>query len=311
LERVKALQRNASAAAADQEAYRPELITDEEPRYLRRQKPVEIRRKKFSGKAWPSYRRTLVWVFAGAAVVTTGLFATRYLLYSPQMLLLKPDQIEVSGNSIVQREEIVKLFVHDRERSVVRIPLETRRSQIEELSWVQEANVQRILPNHLRVQIVERTPVAFFRNGTELTLIDAHGVLLDRPEGEDFHFPIVTGLSESMPREEREKRMGTYTEFMKDVDLVRSGSSDRISEIELGNPRDLRAVLTGLGGGQDAQAVTVHFGREDFTGKYRMLVENFAQWQANAGKVQSIDLQYSRQVVVNPDNSVVAASKKR
>jgi cell division protein FtsQ len=311
LERVKPLQRNASTAAADQEAYRPELITDEEPRYLRRQKPVEIRRKKFSGKAWPSYRRTIVWVFAGAAAVTAGVFAARYLLYSPQMLLLKPDQIEVAGNNIVQREEIVKLFVHDRERSVVRIPLDTRRSQIEELSWVQEANVQRILPNHLRVQIVERTPVAFFRNGTELTLIDAHGVLLDRPEGEDFHFPIVTGLAESMPREEREKRMGIYTEFMKDIDLVRPGSSDRVSEIELGNPRDLRAVLTGLGGGQDADAVTVHFGREDFTGKYRMLVENFAQWQANAGKVQSIDLQYSRQVVVNPDNSVVAAAKKK
>jgi cell division protein FtsQ len=311
LERVKPLQRNASTAAADQEAYRPELITDEEPRYLRRQKPVEIRRKKFGGKAWPSYRRTIVWVFAGAAMVTTGSFATRYLLYSPQMLLLKPDQIEVSGNKIVQREEIVKLFVHDRERSVVRIPLDARRSQIEELSWVQEANVQRILPNHLRIQIVERTPVAFFRNGTELTLIDAPGVLLDRPDGEDFHFPIVTGLSESMSREEREKRMGTYTEFMKDIDLVRPGASDRVSEIELGNPRDLRAVLTGLGGGQDAEAVTVHFGREDFTGKYRMLVENFAQWQANAGKVQSIDLQYSRQVVVNPDNSVVAAKKTR
>jgi len=27
---------------------------DDEPRYLRRQKPVEIRRKKFSGRGWPS-----------------------------------------------------------------------------------------------------------------------------------------------------------------------------------------------------------------------------------------------------------------
>jgi cell division protein FtsQ len=311
LERLKPLQRNGSAAAADQETYRPELVTDEEPRYLRRQKPVEIRRKKFSGKAWPSYRRTMVWVFAGAAVIGAGVFATRYLLYSPQMLLLKPDQVEISGNNIVQRDEVLKLFVRDRGRSVVRIPLDTRRSQIEELSWVEEANVQRILPNRVRVRIVERTPVAFFKNGTELTLIDGHGVLLDRPEGEDFHFPIVTGLSENMPREERERRMATYTEFLKDIDLVRSGSSDRVSELELGNPRDVRAVLTGLGGAQDAQAVTVHFGHDDFTGKYRILVENFAQWQASAGTVQSIDLQYARQVVVNPDTSMSAAKKKR
>ncbi len=99
--------------------------------------------------------------------------------------------------------------------------------EIEELPWVEEASVQRILPNRMRVFITERTPIAFFRNGTELTLIDAHGVLLDRPEGEDFHFPIVTGLSESLPREERERRMQTYQEFMKDVDLVKPGSSDQ------------------------------------------------------------------------------------
>jgi cell division protein FtsQ len=182
--------------------------------------------------------------------------------------------------------------------------------EIEELPWVEEASVQRILPNRVRVFITERTPIAFFRNGTELTLVDAHGVLLDRPEGEDFHFPIVTGLSESLPREERERRMQTYQEFMKDVDLVKPGSSDQISELDLSNPRDLRVVMAGLGGNTDAHAVTVHFGQTDFTGKFRMLVENFAQWQANSGTVHSIDLQYSRQVVVNPDTSTTAAKNR-
>jgi cell division protein FtsQ len=310
LERLKPIERNSSAAAADQEAYRPELVSDEEPRYLRRQKPVEIRRKKFSGKTWPFYRRLFVGAVLVAIGTTATVYAVRFALYSPQMLLLKPDQIEVSGNHIVPREEIQKLFVHDRNRSVLRIPLDTRRAQIKELAWVEEASVQRILPNRLRIEVTERTPIAFLRNGSELVLVDAHGVLLDRPDGEDFHFPIVTGLSESMPREEREKRMQTYQEFLKDIELVRPGSSDRVSELDLGNPRDLRAVLTRLGSGDAAQAVTVHFGQNDFTGKYRMLVENFAQWQANAGRVQSIDLQYSRQVVVNPDTSVSAVKEK-
>jgi cell division protein FtsQ len=310
------MQRNAAAAAADQEAYRPELIADEEPRYLRRQKPVEIRRKKLGGKAWPFYRRVFLWVAVGGAMATAGTYAVRYVLYSPQMLLLKPDQIDVSGNHNVQREEILKLFVKDRNRSVLRVPLDIRRAELQELPWVEEVSLQRILPNRLRVEITERTPVAFFRNGTELTLVDAHGVLLDRPEGEDFHFPIVTGLSESMPREEREKRMQTYQEFMKDVDIVKPGSSDNVSEMDLGNSRDLKAVMVGLSAGDRKQAVTVHFGQSDFTGKYKTLVDNFAQWQANAGRVQSIDLQYSRQVVVNPDTDAPApreemASRRR
>jgi cell division protein FtsQ len=311
LERLKPMLRNASAAAAaEQETYRPELVTEDEPRYLRRQKPVEIRRKKFSRKTWPFYRRVLVGTIVGGVFVATVGFAARYLLYSPQMLLLKPDQIDVQGNRFVGKEDVQKLFVHDRNRSVLRIPLDVRRGQVEEIPWVEQASVQRVLPNQLRVFITERTPIAFFRNGTELTLVDAHGVLLDRPEGEDFHFPIVTGLSDNMSREERAKRMQTYQEFIKDVDLVRPGASDKVSELDLSNLRDLRAVLTGLGSGVNASGVTVHFGQSEFTRKYQMLVENFAQWQANAGQVRSIDLQYSKQVVVNPDTSTMVSKQK-
>jgi len=36
------------------------------------------------------------------------------------------------GNHIVPREEVLKLFVHDRNRSVLRIPLDDRRAQIQE-----------------------------------------------------------------------------------------------------------------------------------------------------------------------------------
>jgi cell division protein FtsQ len=305
LERVKAIERGNAAAAA--EPYRPELLADEEPRYLRRQKPLEIRRKKFGGRSWAFYRRVLVWTVAGATGMTCAIVAGRFLLYSPQVLLLKSDQIDLAGNHIVSREAVLQPFARDRNRSVLRIPLDARRAQLEELPWVESASVQRILPNRIRVELTERTPIAFLRNGSELALIDAHGVILGRPEGEDLHFPIVAGLPESMPREEREKRLQTYQEFLRDADLVRAESSDRVSEVDLSNAKDLRVVMTGLASATDAQAVTIHFGASDFTGKYRMLVENFAQWQANAGHVQSIDLQYSRQVVVNADNTASAA----
>ncbi len=310
MERVKAIQRNATAAA-EADAYRPELIADDEPRYLRRQKPVEIRRKKFTGRGWPFYRRLLILSFAGVAGVTLAVYGTQFLLYSPSMLLLKPDQIEVNGNRIVSREAVLQQFAQDRNRSVLRVPLDVRRSEIERISWVESASVQRILPNRLRVELTERTPVAFARNGNQLALIDAHGVILDRPQGEDIRFPIVTGVSEEVPIDQREKRMQTYEEFIKDVDLVRASSSDHVSEVDLSNPKDLRVVMTGLASANDAQAVTIHFGSGEFTGKYKMLVDNFSQWQANAGRVQSIDLQYTRQVVVNPETSSVTATARK
>jgi cell division protein FtsQ len=301
LERVKAMQRNSSAADAD--SYRPELLAEDEPRYLRRQKPVEIRRKKFGGRTWIFYRRVLLVSLVGVMSAAVAVVAGRFLLYSPQVLLLKPEQVELTGNHIVSRQAVLDKFYRDRGRSVLRIPLGARRGALEELPWVESASVQRIFPNRIRVELTERTPIAFLRNGTELALMDAHGAILDRPQGEDLHFPIVTGLSENMPRDERERRMQTYQEFMKNIDLVRSESSERVSEVELSNPKDLRVVMTGLARANDPQAVTIHFGAGDFTGKYRMLVENFADWQAKAGCVQSVDLQFSKQVVLNPEAS--------
>lgn len=306
---VKSISRG--TAAAEAEAYRPELLGDEEPRYLRRQKPVEIRRKKFGGRSWPFYRRVLFCGVVGIAGMSAAWTAGRFMLYGRPMLLVKPEQIEVNGNHIVSREAVLQQFVRDRGRSVLRVPLDSRRSALEEISWIESAMVQRILPNRIRVDLTERTPIAFLRNGTELALIDAHGVILDRPHGEDLQFPIVTGLSDNMPREERGKRMQTYQEFLKDIDLVRSGSSDRVSEIDLANPKDLRAVMTGIANSTDPQALTIHFGASDFTGKYRMVVENFAQWQASNGRVHSIDLQYAKQVVLNPDTSTASATKTR
>jgi cell division protein FtsQ len=291
-----------NAATAD-DSYRGDAVHEDEPRYLRRQKPVEIRRKKFGGKSASFYRRAFVFGVIATGLITAAALAGDFLYHSPQVALLKPEQIELSGNHVVSRDAVLQQFVRDRGRSVLSIPLDTRRSALEELSWVETANVQRILPNRIRVEITERTPIAFLRNGTELGLIDAHGVILDRPRGEDFQFPIVTGLSDSVSREERGRRMATYQQFLKDIDVVRAGSADRVSEIDLSNPKDLRAVMTGISSANDSQAVTIQFGAADFGGKYRLVVDNFAQWQASNGHVRNIDLQYSKQVILNTDSS--------
>ena len=314
MERVKAIQRGA-AAAAERDAYRPELVEDE-PRYLRRQKPVEIRRKKFGAKSLSSYRRIFLWIFIGAAVITVSVLAGRFALYSPQMQLIKTDQIDLAGNYIVGRESLVNIFYGDRGKSVLMIPLDKRRSQIEQIGWVESATVQRILPNRLRVEISERTPIAFVRNGNEIALIDSHGVILDRPGDMDMRFPIISGITDALPRDERERRMQTYQELVRDLNIVNGDSSNQLSEVDLSNPKNVRIVMAGIPGVNATQAVNIKFGSGDFTSKYRMLVENFAQWQANAGCVHSVDLQFTRQIVLNPDSSgcgerIEAKSKSR
>jgi len=314
VERVKTMQRN--AAAADSDAYRPELVADDEPRYLRRQKPVEIRRKKFGSKNLSFYRRLSLWILIAAAVLIAGFFTVRFALYSPQVQLLKAEQIDLTGNRIVARESLVNVFYPDRGKSVLTIPLNERRMEIQKLKWVESASVQRILPNRVRLEITERTPIAFVRNGNEIALIDAHGVILDRQGDVDMRFPIISGITDALPRDESERRMQFYQELVRDLNIVNADSANQLSEVDLSNPKNVRIVMAGIPGVNAAQAVNIKFGSGDFTSKYRMLVENFTQWQANAGCVHSVDLQFTRQIVLNPDSSgcgerIEAKSKSR
>ena len=289
-----------------------DALAEDEPKYLRRQKPVEIRKRKFSRKAWPLYRRIFV---GGVATISLGFAlyqAVIFLLYSPGVQLVSPDRIEIHGNRFVARAAVVEKFSADMGRSVVRVPLADRRKALESLAWVEQAGVQRVLPNRIRVEITERTPVAFLRTGSDLALVDAHGVILERPVEGEFRFPVASGIGESTPLETREQRMTLFVQFMKGIELAHPGADDHVSEADLSDAADLRAMLTGLGSASgSASPVLVHFGDSDFGNRYHLLAENIDQWRASAGSVDSVDLRFARQVVVNPEAKTIAASVRQ
>jgi cell division protein FtsQ len=286
-----------------------DVLAEDEPKYLRRQKPVEIRKRKFSRKAWPLYRRILVGGVA-AVLLSAGLYESGvYLLYSPAVQLVSADQIEIHGNRFISRDTMVEKFSSDMGRSVVRVPLAERRKALESIGWVEQAGVQRVLPNRIRVEIVERTPVAFLRTASDLALVDAHGVILDRPAEAEFHFPVVEGIGEGTPLSTREQHMNLYVQFMKEIEAAHPGADDHVSEADISDASDLRATLTGLGSlPGSALPILVHFGDSDFGNRYHLLAENVDQWRASAGSVDSVDLRFARQVVVNPEAKTLTAS---
>ena len=315
------------------------MLADEEPKYLRRQRPVEIKRRKFGRKAWKTYLRVTAWAAAGIAGAGLAYGFTHFLLTSPEMSLLHPEQVELNGNSNVSRARVLDIFRADRGRSVLRIPLEERRRQLESIPWIEQAVVRRALPHTIQVEIVERTPIAFLRDGSQMSLVDVHGVILDRPVQGKFHFPVVTGMNAEMPADEREKRMQLFAGFMQQLGSARAGAADQVSEVDLSDAHDLRASLTGFQTGTasaansasagsvgsnssgsssesnssessseswgDADApILVHFGDSDFEAKYQTLIDKMAQWRATAGRVESVDLRFNGEAVVNSDTPV-------
>jgi cell division protein FtsQ len=238
------------------------------------------------------------------------------------MALIHPEQVELSGNRNVSRASVLDIFRADRGHSILGIPLAERRRQIESIPWVEQATVRRALPHTLQVEIVERTPIAFLRDGSDMSLVDIHGVIFDRPLQAHLHFPVVAGFGPGMPVEDREKRMQLFSGFMHDLASARAGAVEEVSEVDISDPHDLRATLDGLqtgtapdpaaaSGNPDAwgdsnDPILVHFGDSDFESKYETLIDKLRQWRATTGRVESVDLRFDGQAVVNSDTPAVA-----
>ncbi len=237
-----------------------------------------------------------VTVLSGFGVIGYGLHAAQTsLLHDARLTIPSSRAIEISGNQHLTRAQLLSVFGEDVDRNVLTVPLAGRRAELGALPWVEHATVMRLMPNRVRVAIVERTPVAFVRQGSEIGMVDAHGVLLDLAPDTDalqkYSFPVVTGIQSTDPVSVRVARMKLYEQFTNELDSGSEKISKKLSEVDLTDPDDVKALLMG-------ESVLIHFGKNDFLARYQRFEQNLADWKAKYPKLASADMQYPREVVL-------------
>ncbi len=279
-------------------------VDDVSPRYLRRQKPVDVKRSRTRSQAG-RLRRAARWLVLTVGACALSGLAIDLFFFSPAVLL-RPAGIQISGEQFVSRDQLLNVFSADLGRSVLRVPLEHRLRAIESIPWVREATLVRALPNRLVLHVVERQPVAFLSTSAGLEVIDDQGVILDRPAGSNFNLPVVNGIGPQTPVEERASRVALFAEFLKEIAAVQSGAGAQVSEANLASPDDVEATLAGGPALAGQGPVLVHFGNANFAERYRELLENFGAWQVRAGTVEAVDLRYNGQALVTPGDPLAA-----
>ena len=181
-------------------------------------------------------------VFAIGVLLLLAIGIRNFFRDDPRFRIATSSSIQIMGNSQVTRPELLSVFGSDLGRNIFFIPLRPRRAALEELPWVEHATVMRLLPDQLRVAIVERTPIAFVRHGNTIGLVDAHGVLLHLPPAamaaKHYSFPVVTGISAKDPLPVRAARMHLYQQFISDLDSGGTKVSTQLSEVDLSDPED-------------------------------------------------------------------------
>ncbi len=161
--------RPASADALD-DARMLDLDVEQESPFLRGQKRVSVRRGSLPKKAATG----LTWGIVALAIVFLGSAAVAALYHygehSWRFRVESSDDIEIAG-----LQNVTPLPGHGsdgrrhRTQHLLRSARAERKQTLEKIPWVESASVMRFVPNRLRIEIHERTPVAFARVGSKIS----------------------------------------------------------------------------------------------------------------------------------------------
>lgn len=88
------------------------------------------------------------------------------------------DQITITGQKYTSDADIYEALDLDNTRSFATLDADDARKRIEELPWVEKAELTRAYPGGLDVKVVERKPWAVWRKGSRDLLIDESGRVL-------------------------------------------------------------------------------------------------------------------------------------
>lgn len=276
-------------------------LDGEEAQFLRTNRRVPVRRNAIPKKAASQLK--IAGVIAAVVVGCGGLsaWAYGYGMTSWRFRIQSSDAVEITGVKNASRTHVMEVAGADIGRNVFFVPLDERKKQLEQIPWVQEATVMRLLPNRIAVTIHERTPVAFAQIGSRISLIDANGVVMGLPANRQtkYSFPVIRGIGDTEPLSSRAAAMKIYNRLVSELGAD-GGSPNyvkQLSEVDLSDPEDVKVTANDPGG-----TMVVHLGAQDFLPRYKLYVAHIAEWRQQFQNVQSVDLRYEGQVIVNPDS---------
>jgi cell division protein FtsQ len=292
--------RDSEARASRSARAKAEPDDDAGEPFLRARRRVPVRRGLLPSWARSGWGKLVLFasLLIGVGTALALIIAVRIFLdHDPRFRIESSASIQTFGNSQLSRSDLLSVFGSDIGRNLFFVPLAKRRAELEQVPWVRKATVMRLMPNQLRIAIVERIPIAFVQVHGRVELADADGVILNltpqQMAARHYSFPVVNGINPTDPLSVRGARMGVYQRFLSELDSTGEHISAHLSEVDLSDPEDVRATVPSNG-----SDLILHFGEDDFLPRWRNYQAHIAQWQQQYPHLASIDLRYEREVVL-------------
>lgn len=183
-------------------------------------------------------------------------------------------KIDVRGLVHAAKGDIEKIVAAQTDRSGVwNADLNDIRQKVERLDYVKSAAVSRVLPDGVRVQLVERVPKAMVRlNGTDFWA-DDEGAIIAQVGKTNARLPFVmTGWDESKADEAVKKNQQRVKIYQKMLEEWKTFELDkRVREVNIADLSEPKATVEDSG-----ETVEIVLAKDNFGKKLQNGLENIA-----------------------------------
>jgi cell division protein FtsQ len=204
-------------------------------------------------------RRRLRW-FTVLGLVVAAVIIVLLLLTSP---LLSVRTVEVEGVVYANPELVASIVDSIDGEPILTVDLDAAEDKLLLIPWVRQARVSMHLPSRVTIEVVERSPIAFFRSVDGFNrVIDRDGRVLDVIEGDPIDFTRIIGtgpnlsagqnteqpflgaaeLINALPAELRARLLTVTVSPEGEVSLALTNDV----EVLFGRPDDFQAKLVGV-----------------------------------------------------------------
>ena len=109
------------------------------------------------------------------------------------------EDILAVGRAQTGREELLKAVRVSKGAPILAFDIEAARRRVEDLPWVKNAQIERILPHTIFMKVKEREPLAIWQHQGQFSLIDHEGAVILRDKLDRFANLIVV-VGEGAPK---------------------------------------------------------------------------------------------------------------
>lgn len=168
-------------------------------------KTVRARQNTTSTSLVPVVDQRRKWILRGAVVLVVAMVAGIFLLAGgPSWVRQRSADTTAQAGFAISKIDIQGLIYTPRlavhaalganDGAILFTDLDAIRARIEQISWVERAQIMRKLPDRLEIRIVERKPFAIWQNNGRLAIIDGQGrQLTGQAIGRFAQLPLVVG----------------------------------------------------------------------------------------------------------------------